>query len=71
MYLEINKLFRKKKSLKLPTLKIKITDQNLLNKTNIDASVFIIDNEGNFLISDEKKTKPNCNAFCGDKQDKH
>lgn len=55
MYLEINKLFRKKESLKLPTLKIKITDQNLLNKTNIDASVFIIDNEGNFLISDEKK----------------
>lgn len=55
MYLEINKLFRKKESLKLPTLKIKITDQNLLNKTNINASVFIIDNEGNFLISDEKQ----------------
>lgn len=51
MFPEINKIFRKKGSLSLPTFKI--TDSNILIKANINPSDLTLDKAGKFLVSDD------------------
>lgn len=63
---EINKLFRKKDSLSLPTLKILPKDIGLFDEANINVNLLQTDSEKNYLITNSKQIRYYGGSLCID-----